>query len=339
MSASNSTNSVLSNAIYGLFIGDALAMPVHWYYDTTALERDYGLIVDYIQPRNPHPDSILWRSSYVAPNERGNILHRQRQFWGKKDIHYHQFLQAGENTLNLKLAALLLEMLERHRAYSADVWLQTMISYMLDPQSHNDTYLEEYLRHFFFQYARGVDPRECGRQDEHHIGGFSLMLPLLIAFYQTPEYARLLALNHLELTHGGSKMKTWGNVVATILLEVLNETPLPVAIEMSLSNSELSYTLDSFTSLIEYPDDTVVRRHFSSACYVDFAVPATLYLALKYQNDPEQALIANTMCGGDNCGRGALLGAVLGGIAGNKWPSKWIDGLLYQPPIIHLDAG
>ncbi len=38
----------LTGALYGLFIGDALAMPVHWYYDTKALKRDYGLVKDYL---------------------------------------------------------------------------------------------------------------------------------------------------------------------------------------------------------------------------------------------------------------------------------------------------
>jgi len=68
-------------AIYGLFIGDALAMPVHWYYDTLALKRDYGRVTDYLSPRNPHPDSILWRSTYTPLNEKANILHEQAQYW------------------------------------------------------------------------------------------------------------------------------------------------------------------------------------------------------------------------------------------------------------------
>jgi ADP-ribosyl-[dinitrogen reductase] hydrolase len=65
-------------AIYGLFIGDALAMPVHRYYDTLALRRDYGHVTDYVVPMSPHPDSILWRSSYHPRNERGHILHTTR---------------------------------------------------------------------------------------------------------------------------------------------------------------------------------------------------------------------------------------------------------------------
>lgn len=34
-------------ALWGLFVGDALAMPVHWYYDVAALHRDFGTIRDY----------------------------------------------------------------------------------------------------------------------------------------------------------------------------------------------------------------------------------------------------------------------------------------------------
>ena len=97
--------------VWGSFIGDALAMPVHWYYDRAALLRDYGVVHDYLAPRNPHPDSILWRSAYTALNARGDILREQAQYWGRRGIHYHQFLRAGENTLNLQLAKVLIDSL------------------------------------------------------------------------------------------------------------------------------------------------------------------------------------------------------------------------------------
>ena len=60
-----------AGAAWGSFVGDALAMPVHWYYDRAALRRDYGEVRDYLAPRNPHGDSILWRSEYTPLNERG----------------------------------------------------------------------------------------------------------------------------------------------------------------------------------------------------------------------------------------------------------------------------
>ncbi len=158
-------------AIYGLFIGDALAMPVHWYYDTLALQRDYGHVTDFVAPKNPHPDSILWRSSYSPLNEKANILHDQAQYWGKRGIHYHQFLEAGENTLNLKLCALLMESLNAHRGYSSDDYLKRYIAFHDNAgKSHRDTYVEEYHRHFFTNYAAGKPAHQCGVM-EKHIGG------------------------------------------------------------------------------------------------------------------------------------------------------------------------
>jgi hypothetical protein len=66
---------------------------------------------------------------------------------------------------------------------------------------------------------------------------------------------------------------------------------------------------------------------------VEDALPAIAYLALKYHDNPAQGLIANTNLGGDNAGRGAVLGALLG--AGNgirALPESWIKGLRHPPP-------
>ncbi|THB77805.1 MAG: ADP-ribosylglycohydrolase family protein [Desulfobulbaceae bacterium] len=329
-----SSSPQISNSLWGMFIADALAMPVHWYYDTKALARDYGKVTGFLEPKNPHPDSILWRSHYTPLNESGNILHDQDVFWGKKGIHYHQFLRQGENSLNLKLARQLLILLQEDQAYTPRSWLKRMISYLQDPTSHRDTYVEEYLRHFFTEFAKGRRPEQCGRQDENHIGGFSLMLPMLFTYSDEPDQVADRALSHLALTHGGAKMRFWGTIISNIFIALWNGNTLEQSIDSAFARSTVSYRIDDLSSLFAFPDDVVIRQHFSSACYVEYAVPATLYLALKYQQEPEEALIVNTMCGGDNCGRGALLGAILGSIAGTKWPSRWLDGLLEPPPEI-----
>jgi ADP-ribosyl-[dinitrogen reductase] hydrolase len=329
----------LSGALFGMFIGDALAMPVHWYYNTQALVNDYGTVTDYLRPRNPHPDSILWRSSFTPPPGTAEILHDQAQYWGKRDIHYHQFLQAGENTLNLQLARELLLLLEAEGSYSAASWLNRLITFMTTPGSHQDTYIEEYLRHFFSNYGKGQEPSCCGRKDEKHIGGFSLMLPLTIALSMNPAAAYEISLQHLALTHGGPVMRQWGALLSVTLLNLLQGETLSQSITAGAKQSALDLDVQTLQHLTDYPDSIVVGRHFSSACYVEQSVPATLYLALKYQNSPEDGMIANTMCGGDNAGRGAVLGALLGALNGQQgWPTRWIDGLLHPPPMILLDA-
>ena len=339
MSKSITAKDRLSGALLGMFIGDALAMPVHWYYDTQALVNDYGKVTNYLRPRNPHPDSILWRSAYAPPPGTPDILHDQAQYWGKRDIHYHQFLRAGENTLNLQLAREFLLLLESDGAYSATSWLNRLIRFMTTPGSHQDTYVEEYLRHFFINYGKGKKPSQCGRMDEKHIGGFSLMLPLTVFFSKNPAFAKEISLQHLALTHGGSAMKNWAELISVTLLNLLQGQSLYESITIGASQSTVGIDAQFLQSLSGYPDSIIVGKHFSSACYIEQSIPATLYLALKYQDSPEEAMIANTMCGGDNAGRGAVLGALLGALHGQQgWPASWIKGLLRPPPMVLLDS-
>jgi ADP-ribosyl-[dinitrogen reductase] hydrolase len=65
----------LKSAFLGSLVADATSMPVHWYYDIHALDRDYGDFDHYLHPKNPHPDSILWRSSYQCTGAKDDILH------------------------------------------------------------------------------------------------------------------------------------------------------------------------------------------------------------------------------------------------------------------------
>lgn len=44
---SGSCENRIRGALWGMFVGDALAMPAHWYYDVAALQRDFGVIRHY----------------------------------------------------------------------------------------------------------------------------------------------------------------------------------------------------------------------------------------------------------------------------------------------------
>jgi len=325
-------------ALCGLFIGDALAMPVHWYYDTSALQRDYGRVRDYLPPRNPHPDSILWRSTYRPLEKKGDILHDQAQYWGKRGIHYHQFLKAGENTLNLKLCALLIESLNANQGYSADDYLSRYITFMTTPGSHRDTYVEESHRHFFTHYAAGKNPRQCGVM-EKHIGGLVGVVPIVVFYRHSASRAEEAALEHLSLTHPGQKMRNAAEVLVHLLLKVLSGKPLREVLPQQIRDQESPLYGFPYLQWLDDPDETVVGRRLSTACYVEDSVPSVLYLALKYHDRPEQALIANTNLGGDNVHRGAVLGALLGAANGlEAFPSIWVEGLHDAPPDLDLSG-
>jgi ADP-ribosyl-[dinitrogen reductase] hydrolase len=325
-------------ALHGLFIGDALAMPVHWYYDTHALQRDYGRVTDFLAPKNPHPDSILWRSSYTSLNEKGDILHDQLQYWGKRDIHYHQFLEAGENTLNLKLCTLLMDSLNANKGYSSDDYLKRYIAFMTTPGTHRDTYVEEYHRHFFTNFAKGKSPHQCGVA-EKHIGGLVGLVPIVLFYRHSDSRAREAALEHLSLTHLGQKMAAAAEALVHLLMEVLSGRPLREVLLQQIRDQKNPFYGFPYLQWLDELDEAVVGRRLSTACYVEDSVPSVLYLALKYHNRPEQGLVANTNLGGDNVHRGAVLGALLGAANGlEAFPTRWVKGLRHPPPDLDLSG-
>ncbi len=316
----------------GSFIGDALAMPVHWYYDQEALAREYGEVDDYLSPKHPHSGSILWRSHYEPLNAKGDILHEQAKYWGQRGVHYHQFLKAGENTLNLKLNRLLWASLEANGGWDRDDFVKRYIEFMLDPESHRDTYLEEYHRNFFHSYARGKDPVKCAK-DEKHIGGLVFILPLLAWYGADLEKARPAIRERLALTHPGKKMAAASEVIIDLVAALYEGSDLRETLLERMRRQGSPFYQHSFERLLEKPTRAVLLRYFSTVCYVENSVPAVLYLLLKYADDPRQALIENTMSGGDNAYRGAVLGAILGAAHGEAgFPDAWVRGLVEGIP-------
>lgn len=314
------------NSLLGAFLGDALAMPAHWYYDRAALARDYGRITGLTAPKNPHPDSILWRSSYTAPSTKGEILHSQAQYWGRRGVHYHQFLPAGGNTLNMLLALELLDSLRSCGGYDHADYLRRYIDFMTTPDRHRDTYIEECHRNFFTNFARGKKPEDCGATDIH-IGGLA-HVPILAAWFSNDEPTALEAIQtHIRTTHRGPEVESAARDLAKMLIATLNGTPLRESIEKFANGRVGPRKLRDWS---ERPDHEIVGGVFSPACYLEDSFPASLFLAWKYADDPGAALIANTNLGGDNCHRGIVIGA-LTGATGIPFPDEWISGLLCAP--------
>lgn len=294
----------------GSLAADAISMPVHWYYDQEALQREYGRVAHFMAPKNPHSGSILWRSHYEALNEKGDILREQAKYWGERGIHYHQFLKAGENTLNYRLATELYTMVRDQGGYDPDIWLERYIARMLEPGWHHDTYVEEYHRAFFTRYSQGKKPRKCGISDEH-IGGLATVPALCAALEGTPrEELRRIVKEHVGLTHAHGDVLRAADTLVRLLWEVAGGMSLHDAIRREGGDWISGKKADSW---IHQPDEQVVGRRYSTACYIADAMPASLYLVWKYSSDFAEGIIANAMVGGDNCHRGAVVGSLLGG--------------------------
>ena len=314
-------------AFLGSLVADAVSMPVHWYYDRNALDRDYPELLapadalGYLPPRSPHPDSILWRSTYVAAGPQFDILGDQARFWGRRGIHYHQGLPAGGNTLNFQLAVELYQMLRSDRDYDPERWLDHYVAFMRQPARHGDTYVEEYHRHFFTNLAAGRKPINCGVRDVH-IGGLA-HVPAIVAGLgpRHPDLRRIVRL-HVSLTHKDDDVLAAADAFVRMLVRLTRgdrpaEDLFTVVLEEAsdwVSAAKLAdwnRRCDAAGGMC--PDRAVVGGVLSPACYIDEAFPAAVFFACRHANDFAGGIRANALCGGDNCHRGAVVGALLGG--------------------------
>lgn len=330
-----------AGALWGAFIGDALAMPVHWYYDRAALRRDYGRVTDFLTPKHPHADSILWRSQWEAPSPELDILHGQRAFWGRPGVHYHQFLAAGENTLNLRLVAELMASLVDTGRHDVDDYARRYVDFLKPPARHRDTYVEEVHRGFFTNLGRGRKPRDSGIADIH-IGGLAWVPPLAVWFAGDAAALAAAVREQVGLTHRAPEVLTAAVALAEILRRLIAGAALRDVIQ-SVGGSVPGLSVGRLERWLREPDEVVVGEKLSPACYIGDAFPASLFLAWKYADDPAAGLIANTNVGGDNCHRGAVVGALLGTAHGaGGWPAGWIAGLrardLLEPLIRRIAA-
>jgi ADP-ribosylglycohydrolase len=314
------------NAFIGSLVADAVSMPVHWYYNRNAIDSDYGAFDHFMNPKNPHPDSILWRSKYETTNKKDDILHEQSKYWGQKGIHYHQFLKAGENSLNLKLACELYRTIIKCGEFNIQVWLERYTEVMLTPGWHSDTYAEEYHRAFFKNYARGKKLSNCGIKDIH-IGGLSLVPALLAgleALDKTEENYLLDCTQELvQGTHTHPVTISTAKDLTRILLALNKRAEIRSTLQtLRLSNVPLT----SIKKWEGMPDRKVVGEILSPACYLPESFTAALYFAWKYSDDFSLAILANAKVGGDNCHRGVVVGSIVGMQTGI--PRKWLQDLV-----------
>ena len=334
----------LRGALWGLFVGDALAMPVHWYYDVAALHRDFGTIRDYQAPKDHHPNSIMslastgraGRGSQEGEVVGGVILKGKKRYWGQPHTHYHQGMRPGDNTLNLRCVRVLIRAMNAAGRYDPAVFLRDYVAFMTAPDSHNDTYAESYHRDFFAHYARGLPPERCAGAEGHDtasIGGLVSLPPVIFAMLGKNDRAAVdtALLTQLRLTHRSQKLERYALALGELLVRLVQDSAPQVGSLACTLAERLGFPAAAVIAQVERErgsDLAVIGGRLSPACYIDQSFPAVLYLAARYPDDFEAALIANTNAGGDNCHRGAVLGAMLGAALGyGAIPKRWIDGL------------
>lgn len=202
--------SQIEGALLGQIVGDALAMPAHWYYGQEVLRELLGEVAEMRQPTQKHPDSFLGRPY----NGSRDILHDKAPLYGGaapsgkplvdshgdaiivegadpgRGIHYHATLTKGQNTTNVCIARLLMRYLGKtspddpYDGYDPVAFCSELERYMTTPPpenakdvdpgqvvNHNDCHLDKYLV-FWFERRDSLGPLQAAsrQRDDWSIG-------------------------------------------------------------------------------------------------------------------------------------------------------------------------
>lgn len=224
----------IQNSLLGMFIGDALAMPAHWYYNTSNIPKYLGGPVEgYLDPPDNHVEAFMVGGKYRPDVEKAkslgrkhDILHDHLKFYDttfndfeksgferdekgmirvKDRYHYHYGLKAGENTLNAHLVRVLMRQVVEDGKYDPTKFLQAFVDFMTTPGRSKDPHTEGYLRAWFENYSKGLLPENCAGNERDNpginaLGG--LIRPLVVSLLTPDEYTGLgFAHEHQVLTH------------------------------------------------------------------------------------------------------------------------------------------
>lgn len=328
-------------ALANLYIGDALSMPVHWFYNP-------GNILTAFPPHgirrmeaapDSHPSSIMAlhsttrggrksRDNTVQREVVGDVILKGRShLWGRPNGHYHHGMQAGENTLNAWWATWVMNSLARDGHYNADNWILEYVDLMTaDPPAHPDTYAESCHRGFFANYISGKNPIDCAAvtHDTPSMGALVTVAPLALALLSSEPLDRVQkqCRQHVWLTHPDTGLMEVVDSYVALLNTLLNR-PIDGPVQDALEQAASVIPGTKLSGLVNQKrgDAHVVGRIYSLACYITDSWPSVCYLAAKYYEDPRKALLINTNLGGENAHRGSVLGTITG-LASNQFDQQ-----------------
>ncbi len=241
----------IENALWGLFISDALSMPAHWYYRLDYLKKDFGLIDGYYDAPHPHPESFMVGNGYHPNIEKAeelgrsyDILHEHIRFYDtsynhlnirtaeragehanampvlNERYHYHHGLKAGENTLGANLVRVLMRSVNAKGSYDPDSFLEEFVAYMTSG-INSDPYSEIYIRAWFENYSKGISPELCAEEQRSvwSIGSHGgIIRPLVLSILSNEPFKGIgEAILHQQLTHRSENISSALSVLVPLL--------------------------------------------------------------------------------------------------------------------------
>ena len=339
-----------AGAIMGAFIGDALALGPHWYYDLAQMRRDYG----------------DWITTYTDP----------------KPDRYHSGCKAGQpSQAGFILTLMLRSLVDRHGYDEADFCrrLDEELFPLLDgtPVCGPGGYTSQSIRH---AWRCRVEQRLPWGQTGGHADtteAIERTLAIAVRYALQPGQLAVAVANNARLTQIDDTVLSMTVAYAAVLGMLVQGHALDDALSGKLmrlvKTGQLPFhavTTDDLqpprpgdpdpprAGRFASPDALLTPSSIAAAaadpaisiepawkvsivygmpCAIYHQLPAAYYLASRFRHDFEAAVLHAVNGGGQNLARAILTGALVGAQTGlSGIPQRFLDGLENAPLLLAL---
>ena len=336
-----------AGAIVGAFIGDALGVGPHWYYDLDEQRKDYG----------------EWIDGYTAP---------------RKERKFHADCAAGDLSQSGRIMLMLLRSLAEHGDYVEEDFTRRLDEELfpqLDgtPFHGPGGYTNHSIRQVWAARAEHGKPwgEAAGNADTTESAERSVLLAA--RFAADPRAVARHAYAHSRLTQDDSLVLqhsvAFACVVAALvrgealdeeisdqMMKLVEDGTIPFTAATSIAASKWTKGEEPFgfaspdalllpSWIVQAARGETIRIEpawkvslvYGMSCQVGFVIPGAYFLAARFPDDFESAVLHAINGGGQNMSRACLAGALVGAMVGlDRIPARFIAGLNDGDEIVRL---
>lgn len=305
-------------AIVGMFVGDALGLGPHWYYDLKELRKDYG----------------DWITGYMPP----------------KPGRYHDGCKAGDVSQTGQVAMMLLSSVAEKGEYDESDFTDRLDDFLqtLDGTAKGGRYTDIAMREVWKARQEGASWSESAGMSD--TGEAAIRGVVLAARYaDTPRDLAALAMKNFHLTHAEPFVKAQSLAFVLSVCRTIRGKSLDNAGKslMGWAQKEvdralidvflqpgLVYSAATNEEIVLEPAHAIAQI-YGLACQLGFMLPASYWLASRFADDFETAVLTAVNGGGNNMARACMTGAISGAQVGlSGIPHRFIEGLVDKDEIL-----
>ncbi len=268
----------INNSIKASLLADSLALPVHWIYDQ---EEIANLKLDLTKLHSPSHNK------------------------------YHNKKSLGEHTHYGDQAVVLLKSIIKESTFKLESFANDWKDFFRNYAGYYDGATKATISNLESgQAIKLAGSKSSDLGGAARIAGLLSLLPS-----HSPAQIIEAARAQTAFTHNNSLVIDTAEFLIETSLAVISGAELEVALEQAVSKTMsadfLKLSLEKAKENLHLePRDAIVK--LGQGCTINGALPASLYLILKYSSNLSEALTQNLLSGGDSAARGLVIGMILG---------------------------